>query len=407
MKTKLSLLLLAFTLIIHTNLFAESDHSVATSDTSNTSDTSDSIKQSMKTLYTEFRNLHPFMVSRENFLMTKNQNEISGILTRLKTTVDSLEKVHPLFKSHQNLDGILLTLYDTLADAERGFSEGRKGWALWRLRSVANACMTCHISYKKDLKFCDSSEPELNESDYSKGEFYLATRQFGRAKDAFMKAVLKEPLLPASDYQRIDALRKWLTVYTRVTNSPDEALNQLNEISRKVKFLAFELEEISAWVESLKNWQQENKPKILVPLVRQAENLLRRGLTHDDPIFATQVGTVELLRATSLLHATLEEQKALSSAERGHILYLLGFAYARLPQFFINELPEIYLEQAIRESPKSDAALRAIRLYTQLITQEYTGSGGTHIPEEILGKLSELHRIATEGRVTEGRPSKE
>jgi hypothetical protein len=101
-----------------------------------------------------------------------------------------------------------------------------------------------------------------------------------------------------------------------------------------------------------------------------------------------------LLRATGILHRLLEEPSALSKGERGHALYLLGLSYSELPFFFINELPELFLEQSVREVPGTQTAQKAFRRYREVVTLAFTGSGGTRIPDEVLLKLKELHEVA-------------
>ena len=373
--------------------YAENETPTPIPNVNSTGSTTGNLSTRMLSIYNEFRSLHGYMTSREKFIDPQNTAAIGGILDRMSSDVTSLSGAHPAFAEKPEVNAILASLDSSLNDATRGFKEGRKGWALWRLRSVANACISCHTSHQQNISFHDPDHSVEGEDAYSQGEFYLATRQFLQAKDAFYRAAME----PQGTYQRIDALRKWLIVFTRVTPHPKEALAQLSFLVKKVQLLPFEREEAASWMVSLKSWSDEPKPQIVIAPLREAENLLRRSLAQDDPIFAASGGTVELLRATTLLHKALDG-KDLSKGERGRVLYLLGFSYARLPEFFINELPDIYLEQCIREVPGTDEAARAFRLYREITVQDYTGSGGTHIPPEVQSKLDELHGVAVKGR---------
>ncbi|MCB0311595.1 MAG: hypothetical protein KDD42_10185, partial [Bdellovibrionales bacterium] len=131
-----------------------------------------------------------------------------------------------------------------------------------------------------------------------------------------------------------------------------------------------------------------------IPNIRKAENLLRQSLGMHDPLFS-KLGTVELLRASSLLHKGLEGEE-LSKSDRAKSLYLLGLSYAKLPSYFINELPEFFLEQCIRENPGTTEAKKAYKLYKDVVTLGFTGSSGTHLPPDIQLKLRDLHDMAYE-----------
>jgi hypothetical protein len=84
----------------------------------------------------------------------------------------------------------------------------------------------------------------------------------------------------------------------------------------------------------------------------------------------------------------------LDPATRSKALYLMGLAYSKLPLFFINELPEIYLERCIREAPGTSEAKKAFELYKDLVLVGYSGSGGTNVPSDVRLELQELHELS-------------
>jgi hypothetical protein len=54
----------------------------------------------------------------------------------------------------------------------------------------------------------------------------------------------------------------------------------------------------------------------------------------------------------------------------------------------------MYLEQCIQEFPGSTDAKNAFRVYRQHIIADFTGSGGTDIPDEVSIHLDELRKKA-------------
>ncbi|MBX7145296.1 MAG: hypothetical protein K1X79_12650 [Oligoflexia bacterium] len=345
------------------------------------------VKGEMATVYRSFKGLQKYLYSREKFSDPKFENDISTLIDGLRQGIHRASSADPRFQNEPGFSSTVKVLNEMLDDARNRFFEGKKDYALWRLKTSANYCISCHTRHEIKIDFSDS---DLNLDDlnaFERGEFFLASRQFDRAKDAFMAAVFD----PDLTYLKMEALRKWLIVYTRVHPDPLSAISQLNRLRPKVKFTRYEEEEIVGWLESLRRWQ--NEPKSQVPVIAKAENLIRQALSMNDPLLGKK-GTVELLRASSLLHGLLETKEDKASNDRGHVLYLLGLTYSELPFFFVNELPELFLEQCIREYPKTRDAQQAYALYRDIITLGYTGSAGTRLPDDVQLTLRELHDLA-------------
>ncbi len=344
------------------------------------------VKESMAAVYESFKGLQKFMFNRDAFIDSSNEKEIAELINGLRAGIHRVGLSNTKYQDDPGFESTLKVLNEMLNDARNRFFEGKKGYALWRLKTSANYCVSCHTRHEVPVEFSDSNVtlPTLNS--FEAGEFYLASRQFEKAQASFMKAVLDPGLAPI----KMDALRKWLVVHVRVHPDPQAAITQLNKLRPRAQFTRYEEEEIVGWLESLRRWQNEGP--LRVPPMAKAENLIRQGLGMNDPL-ARKKGTVELLRASALLHSVLEEKGA-NVGERGHALYLLGLAYSELPFFFVNELPELFLEQCIRENPGTDDAKRAFNLYREIVTLGYTGSGGTRIPDDVQLDIRELNDLA-------------
>ena len=341
----------------------------------------------MHSVYQAFRELQPFLYDKDAFNDPKNAARIQELLGIMSTRFHKVEGMESAHAQEPGFASTLKVLNDMLDDAHNRFDEGKKGYALWRLRTSSNYCVACHTRFEVKVDFYDPTVNLDGLNSYERGELLLASRQFERARDEFLVAV-KDPALVA---QRMEALRKWLVIYTRVTPDPREALTELSRIRTRAALSRYEDEEVQGWLESLRRWEGESK--VAVDPLAKAENLIRQGLAMDDPLYGRK-GTVELLRATAILHRLLDNMTQENKVNRGRVLYLLGLAYSELPFFFINELPEMFLEQCIRENPGTDDAKRAYLLYKEIVNVAYTGSGGTRLPDDVIAELKELHDIA-------------
>jgi hypothetical protein len=94
-----------------------------------------------------------------------------------------------------------------------------------------------------------------------------------------------------------------------------------------------------------------------------------------------------------MVHDALETG-SLSAEERRKGLYMLGLAYSNLSLFFTEGWGDMYLEQCIEEFPNTHEAKLAYSAYRRNIFDEFTGSSGTHLPDEIRLHLEDLRKKA-------------
>lgn len=352
------------------------------------SGSSSSVRASMEVVFKAYRDLQPFLASRNKFEAPENEATIARLLETLGSGFHQVGSIGGDHRSEPGFVGTLTLLNDVLADSQTRFKEGNKGYVRWRLRNTVDYCVTCHTRYEVKVDFFGGEAPVEGVDTYARAEFLLATRQFDAAGQAFLEAARH----PRGGYLRIDALRRWLLIYTRVHPEPRMALTELTRLRREVDLARSEDEEVQGWLESLRRWNNESK-RVELSTVRRAEHLIQQALALKEP-FVGKNGTVELFRATGLLHRLLEDGRPEAVAQRARILRLLGVAYSEIPFLFVSDLPELFLEECIREYPGTDDARKAFQLYQQLVTLEYTGSGGTRVPSDIEVNLRELYDLA-------------
>ncbi|MCO6430337.1 MAG: hypothetical protein J5J00_05700 [Deltaproteobacteria bacterium] len=346
-----------------------------------------SVRPDMAAVFSAFKDLQKYMASPARFHSAENETEISRLLKTMSTRFHKVERLDSKYAKEPGFASTIKITNDMLDDVKNRFSEGNKEYALWRLRASYSYCVSCHARYELSSEYYDPGAPLTGLNSFEKGEFYMATRQFEKAKDAFLTAVTD----PALKIKRMDALRNWLVIYVRISPDPLEAIHQINKIRNSSNVSQYEDNELKAWLSSLRRWQNESKVQI-EPL-RKAEHLIAQGVALDDSI-ADAKGAVELLRGTAILHKLMESRGGEGDRNRARILYLLGLGYSHLPSFFAYELPEVFLEQCIRDYPGTNESKLAFTLYRELISLGYTGSGGTRLPADVQLKLKELYDIS-------------
>lgn len=343
------------------------------------------VRRVMHQVFQAFKSLQLRMAREDEFLADSNDAEIRKSLKALDLSFHELGegtgRLHdePGFRAHLRL------VRELMDDARNRFGEGRKQYALYRLRAASGYCISCHTTYKVNVSYWDPSD--LTKLDfYQKGELLLASRQFAEAERAYL-AVAWDPKLEA---HRMEALRKWLVINTRVHVAPAAAAVELERLLREIRFTKADREELEGWLRSLRRLERDDYGK--GDVLQEAESLLR-SLGSPETLYAKS-DPVGLILITARLHRAFDVGQ-LKGADRAEGLYLLGYAYSKLSGYFVNELPETFLIQAIEESPGTQQAKKAFALYKELTLLNFGGvTGAGEIPDDVNLNLKELEQEA-------------
>lgn len=340
-----------------------------------------SVKREMQNAYKHFADLQEFLLSEKKFKDEQNKakitNSIKGLheaFLTVQVVAKNKKKFAPGFIESADALSVMLENSKTL------YENKHHTQAFTQLKNVSNNCISCHASFKTAVKFNVSGK-----TDSEKADFYLATRQLSKAKDAFYKNALNAK----NSEQRIKAMKRWILIYTRIESNPKPIAKVLKKLKNLKDLSAYEKEMLDGWIESVNDWQSE---KLNGSLIEQAETLIEKASAKEDFIYES-VGTIELLRATALLHRILKNESIEPETKR-NALHMLGFAYLKMPGYLINEAPDIYLIQCIREFPATPEAKKSYKLYQILTRNRYERKGYNRIPSKIRARLKDLHDTA-------------
>jgi hypothetical protein len=343
------------------------------------------VQAGMNTLIAPFRQIQPYIAAQDKFLAPEAANKVADLINELRKNFHRLESVPTSYHALPGFDENLLAVADLLDDSSRRFSEGKKSYAWWRLRKLPSDCFTCHATYKVSSRYSNPGVVDDSLDPLNRGRFLLATRQFSEAQGEFLKALQD----PANTMYYNEALRSLLLIATRIDQKPSEGAATLQRVLEKSKLPEEDAREANQWIKELTLWASEKTSPSRIT-VAFAEQLITGGAASTS---THRQNDVSLLRGTAILHQLLE-QGSLKKELRPQALYLLGFAYTKLPLFFSESWAEMYLERCIKEFPGSANAKRAFAAYRDQTIDDYTGTGGTNIPDEIKLHLEELRKKA-------------
>ncbi len=348
----------------------------------------------MHELSSNLSQLIPFIASRENFENPENKKVILAEIQKLRNLAHKLS-TQSLPDQDPSLSFIRHEFEKDIERSVEAFNLGHKDYARFTLRNSISYCIQCHTrtSLGPSLNM-ESLSKSLNPLPaFERGEFYLATRDFNRAKEEFTK-ILKDPSIRVSRPFDLDkAARALLTLEVRYENNPAEALQTTELLLQRTDLPQYLKEDAQAWKKAILAWQREPSSKITNPQkqLELAKKLIRKSSMSSQFYNETQ-NDVELLRASYLLHECLS--KNLSAQQKAEALYLQGIAYEGLKHISSWDRGEKYYEACIHSLPHSSWAKKCYKRFEQSTYFGFSGSGGMLLPPETQHKLVELKELS-------------
>ena len=343
------------------------------------------VQNSMQKLLQPLRTLQPYLADEDKFTDSDNADTIEAQIKALRANFHTIETLPSRYKSQPGFLDNVKNVAELLDDADRRFAEGKTEYAWWRLQRLPTDCFSCHATYKVSNQYSNTAMIDESLNPLERARFLLATRQFAEAKTTLVK-VLHDPSYRMYDDQ---VLRSLLLVETRISKDPKESIALFRDILTTTQIPTDDSDTVKRWIKGLETWSK-SKPVPEAQRLTTGEKLISVGATRG---IEFQQDDVALLRGTALVHEGLESGK-LTEAQRRKAIYLLGFAYNHLSQFFTEGWGELYLEKCIEEFPDTQEAKRAYNIYSDKVMDDFTGSSGSNIPDEVKLHLEDLRKKA-------------
>jgi tetratricopeptide (TPR) repeat protein len=223
-----------------------------------------------------------------------------------------------------------------------------------------------------------------------KARLQVALRQFDEALATWEDMFKSWP--KPSELFAIDALPEYLKVAIRVKGDAKRASAALDQLTKRGDLPKFMEREASAWKTSLQRLRPEIQRK--GQELERANRIIQTAKrTMEYPMDRT--GLVDYIVASSLLNQYLSQNKLVKADKTAEAYYLLGITESLIGRSTWLTQTDYYYEAAVRTAPKSKIASKAFDALEQQLLMEYSGSGGTHIPEDVQANLDELRGLLT------------
>jgi hypothetical protein len=340
--------------------------------------------------------LIPFLVHEDHFKDKKNEKIISTHFKELGSAFqaaghDSLIK-HDLFAPSYEL------LAEDIHEMAKSFEGGKKDYSYWMMKETMTLCLDCHARLPKDVTSSfQNGELSVNtqkiQTPFELGLAYMIVRRFVDAKQNFTRDI-QDNIIRKNFSKIIPSLKHILMIETKIKRDPIAMISIIDDYIRKNTFPTFINEELTGWRKRLLIWKDEKRLSGLSSeselkdfIKRRLLPLKRKGEYKDE-------FKVDLLFASGLISTYFfENQKTPSAPEIG---LWLGWIEKRLKKDEFMSSGDLFLKQCIRKYSNHPVAKECLKEYKESVEFDFTGSGGTSIPEEILKELKDLENMIKE-----------
>lgn len=265
-----------------------------------------------------------------------------------------------------------------------------------RVRTLTSLCFGCHTRERSAADFEDVEKRlgalELAPSD--KAQFLAATRQFDKAVDAYGAIIAAPAKSERALLTQARAIRDLLTILVRVKDDPKAAEVFLEGLSTRGDVAPYLKHSISAWRRDVALWKKEHfdaRKATAKELFGKAKALVQKA-NGPRTYLPDEANEVAYLRASAYLNLALN--KAPTFPQRGEALFLLGLCAGALKSPLTWDVDLLFFEACVRENPKTALAKQCFTQLSDRLYFGYTGSSGTHLPDDELERLATLRALA-------------
>ena len=347
-------------------------------------------REIMGQIFGAIRVLLPMSASLKELEDPANRESVRPSLLQIAESADEIMS-HGRYQQ-QSVQYLSRSLGRNAREALSAYDLGRYEATQFHIQRMTEHCIACHSrlpSGDSPLAADFVKGPELNAMDpASRGAIQVATRRFDDAFVTF-EALFQNP--KEHPAMMLKPLRDYLTVAIRVKKDFSRAIHTLDTFAQRPDLWRVLRADVDDWVGALREVRS-------VPLPENHLDAARRLVekAHPSNYFpGTRGALVYFITASSHLHRYLDanptDKRRVSEA-----YYLLGITEFRIAPDYWLSLADFYLETAIRTAPKSASARDAYDWLEEETILGYTGSGGTHLPDDVAAQLKELRALISQ-----------
>lgn len=277
-----------------------------------------------------------------------------------------------------------------LKQAQQAFASGREPHGMTLLRSATSVCATCHTQDERAATWLKPTTEAMGDG-FVAGEFLFMTRQYDSAFNAYLTWLRQQKTL-GYDQRTLTAFGRLLLTALQMKKSPSVITDLLGEFTRSESIDGLLKKDLTDWIiginelQTLTNISEHPAPDALAVMAAQ---WLGDGVNEPaGRIVLPETSRPQIVWLRGELYRAL-----INETDRSNIadwLYWLALSDRVLEYRFYYSLADMYLKQCMLEYSDDPMAQSCYREYENYIVFFYSGSSGTHIPEEVETEMETL-----------------
>lgn len=350
----------------------------------------------MNKTFSSVMDLLPFILDDKEFHEKKNHEKISTALKDLNKAFknaghDSLLK-HDLFAPSYSL------VLQNLQESQNAFAKNKKEHSRWLVRETLALCMDCHTrlptSHTSSFQNGEITfDKSVFKDKYDLGIGYLIVRRYVDAKENFTQSI-QDKIIKKDFADLILPFQQILLIETKVMKDPEKMVSIIDWYLEKKNLPQAVSDELLGWKQRLSIWKEEkssggpkNEKELKAFITRRLQPL-------KDDSFNDSYKVDYLIASGVLAHYYFENQNSPMAPE---LNYWMGWMEKRLKRDEFMSSGDLFLKQCVKRYPKHAVAKDCLEEYKESLMFDFTGSSGTHIPQDLQQELDQMIK-ATQGK---------
>lgn len=265
------------------------------------------------------------------------------------------------------------------------------------LEQLTSNCVACHSKLPTEpgfdlgREFVERARVEQLPP-VQRARLLVATRQFEASLDVY-EDILVSDEHPAAELIAGGVMADYLQVALRVLDERRRVERTLAAFRRRNDLSGYLSGQVKEWGQTIAAFDPAQ--------ARGAELATAHRLIRDaraDTAFpGDNHGLARFVLASGLLYRHLRDTSP-EGDELAEAFYLLGVCESHTTRSAWVSETEFYLESSVRAAPSSPYARLALDFLEGYVSQQYRGSQGVILPEDLQGRLDELHSLIENAR---------
>ena len=296
---------------------------------------------------------------------------------------------HAAFLKNSNFGPNLKIIKDSVSQFKESTKMKNYYFAKNGLKTIAAKCVSCHSQLPKNSygkingKYNAVIDTEVK-SLYDRAMMSYLLRDYPSAIKRFSGAIKEyqsEPQIQDRSIRKIIKIAYMNNIGTK------DLVDRLSGFKSLIKKPSYLYESLEAWIKQVKTFKavptktkiDTAVKKLLIPI----ENEMKSG---DPDQFRVQLHYMQGLLSQSMSMDPTGKNKLQSPMP----LYWLGLIENAFHEDFMFSLGDMYLKNCIETFPKSKYAKKCYKAIEESYIFGFTGSMGTHLPEDVKAELKIL-----------------